>query len=625
MKPFQPNELRLRAEAAQWTVIGAFLILVTAFFRTQIIQHDRYQLRATNNRLRALALPSPRGAIYDRYGRVIAENVPGFSVRLLAPSEDSLRAVLKRFVRIVPLESEQMEEAVRRYRQATFQPALILGDASFEMVSRLEEHRVQLPGLVIQSEPKRYYPDRKAVAHLVGYVTEVTEADLASNRYPGARLGTLVGKAGIEQQYDDRLRGSPGVRYIEVNALGRLVREEGAAPELPPQSGDSLRTTIDLTLQRYVDSIWPVGVRGAMVAMTPRGEILAMYSAPSYDPNEFIGGISGASWKALNDDPARPLLNRAIQARYPPASSFKLAIATMALKRGLVNFSSRMPEPCRGGLLYGNRYFRCWKKEGHGSLDLTGAIVNSCDVYFYQLGLRLQLANLLSEGAALGFREKSGVDLRSEVNPVFPSSVAYFDRVYGPRNWSNGVTLNLAIGQGENAQTVMNMMRFYEALASDGVGQTPYIVQPAEGRPLNLGLTPVQLDGLRQALLAVVEKGTGAASRHRDLTVGGKTGTAQNPHGKDHGWFIGFAPVDAPEIIVGGIMEFAEHGTAVAPYVVRIIRRFILGPDSAAPAPVRLITPEDSAPRAFDLNAGGPPEPAIPDSFLLPPPPDSVP
>jgi penicillin-binding protein 2 len=582
------------------------MVLLGAFFRTQIIQHEKFQLKAETNRLRPIPLTAPRGTIYDRHGQIIAENVPGYSVKLLAPSADSLKAVLARVGEVVPLDSAAIAEVLRRFQTARYQPVVVFGDATFETVSKLEEHRVALPGLVIQAEPKRLYPARSAVAHLVGYVGEVTDADLESDRYEALEPGAIVGKAGLEQQYDDSLRGTAGVRYIEVNARGRLVREEASTASLPPTPGRPIETTIDLDLQRFIDSIWPVGVRGAMVAMTPAGEVRALYSAPSFDPNAFVGGIAPQLWRSLNTDEARPLLNRALQARYPPASPFKLAIAAMALKRGLIGLDSHMPVPCRGGLRMGNRVFRCWKKEGHGSLDLIGAIAASCDVYFYQVGLRLGLDAIIEDGVLMGFKDKAGIDLRNEINPIYPSSTAYFDRLYGARRWSPAATtLNFSIGQGENTQTLINMVHFYAGLAGTGEEVSPFLVRPRDDtKPRPLGLAPDVLDGLRHALIAVVERGTAAASRHGDLQVAGKTGTAQNPHGKDHGWFIGFAPADKPELVVGGIMEFAEHGTVVAPYVVAALRRYILGPDTAAKAAVKLrvIVPDDSAPRTLELD-----------------------
>ena len=634
MNGFDSYRVRERADIARLVLLAAFVLLGGAFFRTQIIQHEKFQLRAETNRLRPIPLAPPRGTIFDRNGSVIADNVPGYSVKVLAPSVDSLRAVIARIGRFVPIDTADVEEVVRRYLQARYQPAVVFGDATFETIARLEEHRAVLPGLVIQSEPKRLYPAGKAVAHLVGYVSEVTENDLNAERYPGAGLGTIVGKAGLERQYDDTLRGVEGVRYMEVNARGRLVREDAGGASLQPTPGQPIVTTIDLDLQRFIDSIWPAGIRGAMVAMTPGGQIRALYSAPSYDPNVFVGGISRANWRALNDDEARPLLNRAIQTRYPPASPFKLAIGAMALKRGLIGLDTHMPTPCRGGMRLGNRVFRCWKKEGHGSLDLIGAVAKSCDVYFYQVGLRLGLKAIMEDGVLMGFRDPSGIDLQNEKNPIWPASTAYFDKLYGPRYWSPpATTLNFSIGQGEITETLINMMRFYEGLASDGRSSTPYIVRPTSSRTVDLGLTTAQLDGLRHSLIAVVERGTAAASRRQDLAVAGKTGTAQNSHGKDHGWFIGFAPADKPELIIGAIMEFAEHGSSVAPYVVRTLRRQLLGPDTVGTIKIKTLLDEsvaqDTAPRPVELNPDSAAARALEDSIRKTTPPsvgdDSLP
>lgn len=615
MNAFEPVQLRERSDGARRVLALAFIVLVASFFRVQVVQHARFELRAETNRLRPVPQAAPRGAILDRKGEVIAENVPGYSVKLLNPSTDSMRAILGRMATVVPLDSGDIATVLARHRQGRYVPAVVFGDASFETIARLEEHRAMLPGLVIQSEPKRQYPAGRAVAHVVGYVGEVTEQEIDDGRFGGAQLGSIVGRAGLERSYDDTLRGRSGERYVEVNARGGLVRDDAGA-SLPPVAGTPIRTTIDLDLQRYVDSIWPAGVRGALVAMTPDGQVRALYSAPTYNPNDFVGGIDAEQWRALNADSATPLLNRAIVGRYPPASPFKLAIAAMALRRGIITMNTRMPQSCTGGIRLGNRVFKCWKKEGHGSLDLVGAVAASCDVYFYQLGTRLGLPNIIEDGSLFGFGDRSGIDLPSEQTPIFPSSTAYFDRRYGPRNWSPpATTFNFSIGQGENTQTLINMVRFYEALAGDGQLVTPRLVMnvargPAPARR-SLGLTEAQLAGLRSALVAVVERGTAAASRRADLKVAGKTGTAQNPHGKDHGWFIGFAPADKPELVVGAIMEFAQHGTTVAPYVVRVLDRYVNGPGRSGGA-MQLLVPVDSAPRMETLPRDSSAVPAAP-------------
>jgi len=610
MTAFSSHRLRERARAFMWVLLLAFLILAGAFFNAQVLNTERFRLRSESNRLRSVPLAAPRGAVLDRNGLVIADNVPGYAVKLLASHPDSIRVVLRRMAKYVDLDSAEIEQVVRRYHAAPYQPAAVFNNLPFEAIARLEEHRVSLPGLVIQTEPRRFYPNGRATAHVVGYVGEVSEQDLAQDRFPGARMSTVVGQDGLEAEYDSVLRGSEGVRYIEVNARGAMVREEPPSLSMLPVPGLPIRTTIDLPLQLYVDSLFVDSLsefRGALIAMTPAGEILAMYSAPSFDPNDFVGGISSAKYRALTDPEAGlPLFNRAIKGTYAPASPFKLAIAAMALRRGLVSFSSHMEQPCRGGFRFGNRVFHCWKPEGHGSLDLIGAIAKSCDVYFYQLGLRLGLNAILEDGARFGLSELTSLDLGHEAPSFFPSSTSYYDRTYGPRGWTNAVTLNLAIGQGENSQTLINVMRFYQALTQSGTGSeaplpTPHLVAAKTHGGVDLGLNGRQLAGLREAMIAVVASGTAAASAGADLNVAGKTGTAQNPHGPNHGWFVGFAPADNPTIIVGAIMERALHGSSVAPWVVRVIRRYLGGSRANPDGPIVLEFPADSAPPPEEL------------------------
>ena len=609
MNAFHPHLLDRRLGVARtgvWIVLG---IMVMAFFRTQIVGHGKYQLQSETNRLRPIPLPAPRGVIYDRNGHVLAENVPGYTVSLLPGTEANLRSTLARIASIANIDSVEIERVLQRARRAPYQPALVLGNAPFSVVSALEERRVAIPGLLIQAEPKRYYPDTGVVAHLVGYVGEVTEVERTTRRFATVRLGGLVGKYGLEREYDDTLRGSEGVRFVEVSARGQMVRDAEAAANLAPVPGTDLHTTIDLDLQRYISRMFPAGQRGAVMALNPNtGEVLALYSAPGFDPNAFVGGISTSYWRSLNESAARPLLDRAIQARYPPGSTWKLAVAAMALKRGIVGPRSHMPIPCRGGLQYGNRFFRCWDAHGHGDLTLTEAIAQSCDVYFYQLGIKLGVTSLLEDGNEWGFRGRTGIDLPDEISSEFPTGPEYYDRLYGPRRWTSAVALNLAIGQGENAQTLVQMVRLYQQLASDGRVRTPFVVRraAAPGTSASLELNPDQLTILRRAMIAVVEEGTARSGRLTGLQIAGKTGTAQNPHGASHGWFIGFAPAEKPEIVVGAIIEFAQHGTAAIPIVSRTIAHY-LGLEETAATRLRVTVPTDSAPQPFQI-------PVLPDT-----------
>ena len=606
MTAFHPHLVTQRLGVARLVLWATLAVLVIAFFRAQILEHGRYQLQSESNRLRPIPLPAPRGIITDRNGKIIAENVPGYTIALLPGDESSMRATLGRIAPIVKLDNAAIERVLARFHRAPYVPALVVSDAPFDVVSQLEERRLLIPGLLIQPEPKRYYPDSGVAAHLVGNIGEITEAERLLPRFAAVRLGGLVGKDGLERQYDDSLRGADGLRFVEVSALGHVVREAGAAPTLAPISGSAVHTTIDLELQRYIARIFPAGHRGAVVAMNPNtGEILGLYSAPGFDPNAFVGRVDPAYWHKLSENETHPLFNRAIQARYPPGSTWKLAIAAMAMRRGLITLNTRMPIPCRGGLQYGNRFFRCWKADGHGDLTLTDAIAQSCDVYFYQLGLKLGLTSLLEDATTLGFRTLTGVDLPGEIRSEFPSGPEYYDRLYGARRWTAAVTLNLAIGQGENAQTLVEMVRFYQMLASDGIERPPYVVRGPRPPGVDLGLTTEQLVGLRHAMISVVERGTArGAGRYTTVTIAGKTGTAQNPHGPAHGWFIGFAPADRPEIVVGAIVEFAREGPYVAPLVARVIARY-LGADSTAESEVRMTLPTDTAPHSRRLLPGG--------------------
>jgi penicillin-binding protein 2 len=318
------------------------------------------------------------------------------------------------------------------------------------------------------------------------------------------------------------------------------------------------------------------------VAMDPKtGAVLALYSAPTPDYNRFIGGVPAAYYDSLLKDPRRPLYNKALQGQYPPGSTWKLATSVVGLETGAVTMSDRMPIPCTGGMQYGNRYFRCWDKRGHGSLALAGAIAKSCDVYFYQLGIKLTLARLVAGGVDLGFQNKAGIDLPEEKRPRFPESLDYFKRRYG-KNWSQSTVLSMAIGQGDNSQTILNMARFYSALATDGSAAKPEIVRGKPERVQIMKLTDDQMDEVRAALIGVVESGgTAARSAIKGVQLAGKTGTAQSgtldEQGKElnHAWFVGFAPANDPKIVVAVMIEFGGHGTRAAAIASAIIANYL--------------------------------------------------
>lgn len=620
MTTFTSWEVGRRAGVATGVIVLVFAVLSAAFFKAQIVDHERFELESSNNRLRPLPLPAPRGDILDRNGLAIAENVPGYAIKLLTQREDSLRAMVQRLAEFLPEMEIDSAVVLRRWRAAKHEPVLVFDSSDPRVVFKIEEHRAALPGVVVQSAPRRSYSLGAGVGHLVGYVQEVSRRDLDSNRYPGAVSGDLVGKLGIELEYDSLLRGRPGIRYVEVNSRGRAIREQAVSNAVRPIAGRTLATTIDLPLQRFVDSMWRQDLpemRGALVAMTPQGAILAYYSYPSYDPNVFI-----ETYRENRDNPAIPLYNRVIQGRYPPASPFKLATAAMGLRRKLVTMNTRMPQPCTGGMQFGSRYYRCWKRGGHGSLTLTQAIASSCDVYFYQLGLMLGEQAIFEDGVRFGMADRSGIDLRPETRPAYPRSLESYVNSRGASRWARGEVLNLSIGQGENAQTLINMTAFYAALAGDGIKRAPFIVQGAQGKEThNLDLTGEELQGLRDAMAAVVQGGTAAASGGREFNVAGKTGTGQMTSQADIAWFLSFAPVENPKIVVGIVVEEGLHGSSIAKYAVRTIGRYLIGPDTLALRRVDAILEDEPLGQVGGIDSTPPTAPSLAPT----PRPDSVP
>ncbi|HEU4748094.1 MAG TPA: penicillin-binding protein 2 [Gemmatimonadaceae bacterium] len=579
---FHPNDIARRARSSSMAIFLGFVILVGAFCRTQVIQHKQYVMQSQENRLRPIPLPAPRGIIYDRRGEVIAENLPAYSVSITAPSEDSLRSALAQLATTLQLERYQINAAIRRYRRAPTRPTVVLNDASIDIVSVLEEHRLDYPRLIIQSVPKRYYPDGPAVASFIGYTSEISETELNRPEYEGYKPGQQIGKGGLEKFYEAKLHGTEGVRFDEVDARGRPVRGEGPRPDLNPVAAPPLYTNIDMDLQRYTAGIFGDSLQGAAVALDPQtGAVLALYSAPAFDPNKFTGGIPADYYKELLEDERRPLVNKAIQGRYEPGSTFKLATAILGLEHKVIGLNEKMPVSCTGGYQYGARYFKCWEKRGHGSLALEGAVKHSCDVYFYQLGLRIGLARMIAGGIKLTFREKSGIDLPEENRPIWPYAIQYYNERFG-RNWSNAEVLNLSIGQGSNSQTVVSMAKFYTALATDGKYARPGIARVTPTRTPLYNLTRQQDSALKEALAAVVEAGgTAGASALVGVKLAGKTGTAQNAAGEDfdHGWFVGYAPANdpanPPKIVVALLIEFGEHGSRAARIASAIIGHYL--------------------------------------------------
>ncbi|HEX8693449.1 MAG TPA: penicillin-binding protein 2 [Longimicrobium sp.] len=614
--PFHPHARRKRALQAAGAIVLTLGTLGAAFFRTQVLRNSEFELRAEDNRFRVLPLAAPRGAVLDRDGRVIAETIIGYSLSLEPGPADSLRARLAPVAAVMGLDEARLQELEEWALRHPDEPVPISQNLTFEQVSWLEERAGRIPRLRLQSHPVRRYPAGPAVAHLVGYVGEIDDRELESEEFRGYRSGQNVGKSGVERQFERTLGGRLGARYVEVDARGKVVRRFGEELTEAPQPGGDVRLTLDLDLQRYAHEIWPKDKRGAVVAMIPStGEILALYSAPNYDPNLLVGGIPREVWRQLNTDPGRPLLNRAASGTYPPGSTWKLATALVGLERGVITPQEVLPISCTGGMAYAGRYSRCWKREGHGPQDLIRAIANSCNVYFYQLGIRLTLDVLSREGTRLGFSRRTGIDLPGEKSGRFPTGKEWYVRRFGWKPTPSEV-MSLAIGQGPNDQTPLRMAQFFSALAGDGTARAPHLRLDAQAPvETDLRVSRPTLEAVREGMARVIEEGgTAHAVELARWRLYGKTGTSQNTADpkKPHGWFTGFAGPrnGAPEIVVAVIVEFGESGSGSAAPIGAKLADFYLNRKHGFPTPP-LPAPESA--RSAGAARGLPPNPP-PDS-----------
>ena len=559
-----------RARIAIIGLTTLFGVLTVAFFRLQVLEANTYELRSDSNRLRPFPIEAPRGAVFDRNGRVVASSVPGYSLQVF-PSDASgvMENTLERLQSYLDLEDARIELLLERARREPYQPLLVDGDADFDLVSTLEEHRAELPNVVVRMEPKRRYQAARAVSHLMGYVGEITGEELEQEQYSEYTQGMTVGKEGVERQYEARLQGKRGLRYSEVDALGRIVSSPFGQVVQAPEPGVDIRLNLDLDLMEWIHHIFPDSMRGAVVALDAEdGGVLALYSAPTFDPNSFVGGIDPGEWTSLNDDPDQPLFNRAVVGRYAPGSTWKLAVAAIGLQLGLVEGDEQMPRPCTGAMFVGNRRFRCWEEAGHGALDLVGAIQHSCNVYFYQLGLRIGLERLVAHANDMGFARQCGIDLPRESPGVFPGGLSFWEERFGYRARETEV-LSLAIGQGPNDQTPLGIAQFYLAMARGGRAPAPRIVRGDEvSDSWDIGISPehgeVLIEGLRRVF---TPGGTAFMSSVEHWELMGKSGTSQNAQDPDrpHAWFAAMAgPRESPpEIVVVALVELGASGSIV--------------------------------------------------------------
>lgn len=571
-----------------YVIIGSIaLLFAVRLVQLQLLSEARYGKKAEENSIRAVVRQPIRGYIFDRNKELIVDNRAAYTVTV-TPSEFKEHA-LPLLASILQMDTTIIKDRIQRGRQySLFAPARIKRDINFRTLALIEEHHDRLPGVAYQVEIRRSYRTRARASHLLGYVREISDRQLAEyNDF--YEPGDLMGVAGLEARYENVLRGEKGYEYILVNAFGQIVGayEDGRSDVLPKEGYD-LYLSLDSQLQEFAEELMS-NKRGAIVALDPQnGEILAIVSKPDYDPSTFSGVTPPQIWDSLNAHVEKPLFNRATSSRYPPGSTFKMVLAAAALQEKIIDTDWRIT--CRGSFRFGDEIFTCPTKTGHGSVNVIEAIEKSCNVFFYNLILKTGLEPWTKYGMLFGFGTPTGIDIGEETAGLLPSE-AYFDKVYGKGKWTRGYLLSLAIGQGEVGVSPLQMACYAMALANGGKIYQPHAVRVIYNkksarldsltyRSRTLPVSSEVWEILRRGLYLAVNGpgGTGRAARVPGIAVAGKTGTAQNPHGKDHAWFIGFAPYEDPRIVVSVLVENVGFGGVhAAPLAGKLIEKYLNG------------------------------------------------
>jgi penicillin-binding protein 2 len=560
-----------------------FLVVLGQLWYLQVLEGDKLRDLSERNRIRVRPVAAPRGILYDRNGLALVDNRPAFTLSLIPRDMEDRDNVLARLSVLLKIPLTELREALARVPADSLRPVRIRRGLSLEDVAKVEEWKIELPGVVVEVEPQRVYPTSSFAAHLLGYVREVSEEQA---RQGGYRRGDMIGQTGLERLLDEYLRGRDGGERIEVDALGRPVqvirRDE-------PRPGGQVVTTVDRRIQEAAERAM-TGRAGAVVVLDPKtGDVLAMTSSPAYDLDRFTGNLDREAWAALVRDPTHPLLNRALQSQYAPGSVFKVVVAAAGLQEQTLTPMDRTY--CNGQFHMGQWTFKDWLEGGHGHVDLRSAIVNSCNIFFYQSGLKVGPEAIARYARAFGLGAASGVDLGAEKAGLVPSPD--WKRRELKRGWTAGETINVSIGQGQLLVTPMQVARMMAAFANGGVLWKPRLVQRVErpdgtlaySEPTKMTghveLSPVVWAFLRDAMVGVVHGGTGKAAGIPGVQVAGKTGTAQSvahsdsTKGQDHAWFASFAPADDPKAVVVVLVERGGKGGQVAAPIARQVYQAI--------------------------------------------------
>ncbi|MFH1502500.1 MAG: penicillin-binding protein 2 [Candidatus Eisenbacteria bacterium] len=616
------DNVRARSRVLRAAALVVFIIIVSRLGWLQLARGGFYRNLSEDNYVQGFEIHAPRGRILDRNGEILADNRAALSITLSRMRQRDDEALAASLAGLLELPRELVDEKLEEVSGRYYGSVPLIEDATLEQVSRVEERRATLPGVKVVSTARRRYLSATLASHALGYVAEVSDPELQTMAPLGYRPGDVVGKSGVERRFELLLRGRDGVEYWVCDASGVELYPFEGGPSQPARPGMNLVLTIDAAAQAAASEALSGFAAGAVVALEPStGEVLVLASQPAPDSNSLVDGLTQEEWHELSTGSRHPLLNRCVQATYPPGSQFKLITAGAGLETGDAVLHHTVN--CRGAYKYGIRTFRCWRPEGHGTTDLLKGITESCDVYFYQLGTRLGVATLMDWTERAGFGRVTGIDIAGEVGGNVPTP-SWYDRRYGKRKWSRGVVLNLAIGQGELLVTPLQAACLTAGIVNDGLVMTPHLFKRAQtysgrvvatDRPVlshRLPFSRRTLAFLKGAMVNVVESqtGTGKQARIRGMEVGGKTGTAQNPHGDDHSWFVSFAPAHDPRIVVAVVVENAGSGAAVAAPIARKVTMAYLGLKEPAPVPrtpdggdTQDRSPDGAGPSATD--AGG--------------------
>ena len=583
----------IRLTAVQYVILAIFLFLAYGLWKLQVSKSDYYSAKAEENRVREVPILAPRGKILDRNGRTVVDNYPSFTALLLRDSSRDLNADADLIAAGLHLDPKEVRDKIRHFASTPqYQPIYLKEDITMDEEAFVEAHKNELPELETIMAYRRLYPRKGFLAHLVGYVGEVSEDMLNQTQFELYNPGDVVGKSGVELQYNQLLMGKNGSSRVVVNSHGKQVGKP--LDEKPAEPGKPLKLTIDVDLQIAAEEAIE-GKNGAIIAMDPRtGEILAMVSRPTFDPNDFAVRISRDEWRKLVNDPDKPLLNKAIQAQLAPGSTFKILMSVAGWQEGI---AQDLHVHCNGGAEFYGRRFGCWVKTGHGEVDLTKAIYQSCDVFFYTLAEKLGIGRISKYATALGLGQKTGIDLPQEAPGVMPSEEWKLRNFR--QKWFAGETISVGIGQGAVATTPIQLMRAIAAISTDGRMVVPHVVDPT-GLPSGYvevsrytAVKNIPIDSTGWNLITdamgrvLLPEGTAPSAHVPGIDIAGKTGSAQivslatrakhqnNADLAQNGWFVGFTPRRNPDIIVAVLFEGGEHGKLAARLATQVIKAYV--------------------------------------------------